>query len=176
MTRATALVSILFLISACTAADDHLTDASTTTPRQSGDVVATAPTQPLGNSGTSESLAPDVTRGWVPGTLTCAELDRDYPEAADDHRLLLDDGLVSFSYAEGTDSTREELVQFVDDTTCDSDSPAWTYTIVPLLDAEALHRSGQLCSFYRQLQNADPSPASARDLLVHLSAAEDLCR
>ena len=117
----------------------------------------------------------DVTSDWPAGTVTCAELEGDFPLGVDDHGIYLDRGLVSYYRTAGADSVEEVFIQFLDDPTCTVESEAWTGMIRHLLDAESLYRSGHLCDFYLSLQETDPPPANLETVLDQLEDAEQLC-
>lgn len=63
----------------------------------------------------------------------------------------------------------------MDDSTCLSDSEAWTYMIRYFLDPDSLYRSGLLCDFYSGLPALHPAPSKLDTVLTHLATAEGLC-
>ncbi len=112
---------------------------------------------------------------WPAGTVTCAELEGNFPSGVDDHRLVLDQGLVSYDRSDGAGSVEEVFIQFLDDPTCTVDSDAWMFLIGGLLNGESLYLGGGLCDFYRRVQEADPPPANLDAVLEQLADAERLC-
>ena len=106
------------------------------------------------------------------GTVTCAEIESDFPVGVDDHGLFLAEGIITYWQQPAGE---EELIQFMDDPTCTADSEAWKYMIGYLLDPEALYGSGLLCDFYRALPGYYPPPANLETVLAQLAAAEQLC-
>ncbi len=116
-----------------------------------------------------------VTFDWPAGTVTCAQMEGNFPNGVDDHAINLDQGLVSYHRAVGADSVEEVFVQFLNDPTCTVDSGAWIFLISYLLDDETLYRSGHLCGFYWSVQEADPPPANLQAVLTQLANAERLC-
>jgi hypothetical protein len=107
---------------------------------------------------------------WPPGTVTCAEIEDDFPVGVDDHSFSPEQGLVSYWR-----SGEEEFIQFVDDPTCTAGSAAWDHLMQPILDPDTLHRYGELCDFYAKVMESDPSPGNAATVLDHLAEAEELC-
>lgn len=132
---------------------------------------------PTTRGGTSTTVSPPpetTTFDWPRGTVTCSEIEGNFPQGVDDHRILLDEGLVSYYRASGEDSVEEVFIQFLDDPTCSAGSEAWLGIIQYLVNPESLERAG-LCDFYSSLSAYDPPPENLDTVMSQLASAEQLC-
>lgn len=117
----------------------------------------------------SNALAPV---SWPAGTVTCAELEEDFPTGADDHGIDLDQGV--FTFYRGP-AQIEETIQSLDDPTCAAGSTAWDFMIRQVIDLDALYRVGTLCDFHQRLNMPGPQPANFETVAAHLAVAAALC-
>ena len=109
---------------------------------------------------------------WPAGTMTCVELEGNFPNGVDDHRVDLGQGIVTF-YDQPVGA--EQTIQFMDDPTCTTGSEAWKFMIGYLLDPDRLYTSGGLCDWYSQLLLFEPPPANVQTVENHLADAAQLC-
>lgn len=162
--KQTWLVVTALVLAACgaTAAPNKLADEPANTTASSAQTMAS----------TTSALATTVGGGWPAGTVTCEELEGNFPNGVDDHRVDLDQGIVTF-YDQPVGS--EQTIQFMDDPTCTTGSEAWKFMIGYLLDPDRLYTSGGLCDWYSQLLLFEPPPANLQSVKVHLTDAAQLC-
>ncbi len=109
---------------------------------------------------------------WPSGTVTCAHLEGNFPAGVDDHRLDLQQGIVTYYDQPDGD---EQSIQFMDDPTCSSDSEAWRFMIGYVLDVDRLNATGELCDWYPSLTTLEPPPGNLRTVATHVVAANQLC-
>ncbi|HDL42073.1 MAG TPA: hypothetical protein ENG98_03575 [Actinobacteria bacterium] len=180
-------VAILFFLAltACTSEEPAAANETSPTISTSSVAISTtiapttsttgAPTTTTTETSTTTSQPPEtVPFEWPPGTVTCAEIEGNFPVGVDDHGVDLDRGLISYFRSSGADRVEEIFIQFLDDPTCTSDSEAWKYMIGYILIPESLYGFG-LCDFYRSLPTYSPPPANLDTVLTQLATAEQLC-
>lgn len=109
---------------------------------------------------------------WPSGTVTCAQLEGNFPAGVDDHRLDLQQGIVTYYDQPDGD---EQTIQFMDDPTCSSDSEAWRFMIGYLLDVDRLLTTGELCDWYASLTRLDPPPGNLQTVRTDVVDADQLC-
>lgn len=169
-------VATLFLLTACGAAPaTTITAGADNFPipavEDPGAATTTSALSPAENISTTVPNQADGPR-WPVGTVTCAELEGSFPNGADDHRIDLDQGIVTFyDQPDGA----EQTIQFMNDVTCTTESEAWMYMIGIILEPDLLYTSGGLCEWYAQLPHFDPPPANLETVEAHLTAAAQLC-
>lgn len=115
---------------------------------------------------TTTSITAVEVAHWPAGTVTCAELEGNFPNGVDDHAVFIDQGIVTF-YDQPVGA--EQTIQFMDDPTCTIESEAWEFMIGYLLDPAAL------CDWHHQLPALEPRPKNLATVLTHLADAERLC-
>ena len=179
--RAVAVVSVIVLgLAACTEGEVPLA-SPTTAPSTTSK--AAEPTTTTPSPATTTTTAPETSTtttapvraleaAWPVGTMTCAELEGNFPNGVDDHQVFIDQGIVTF-YDQPVGG--EQTIQFMDDPTCTIESEAWKFMIGYLLDPDRLYRSGDLCDWYSQLLLFEPPPANVQTVENHLADAAQLC-
>ncbi len=148
---------------------------STDSPAPRAPDPTSAVTAGVGVATTEAAFALPTT--WEPGSVSCSELEDNFPDGVDDLTVgPFAEGILTFYWTDAEGVNQQETLQFLDDPSCTSDSDAWRFAIGHFFgEPDRLYASGHLCGFWADLTAFDSLPANYETMAEVLAPAVDLC-